>query len=48
MATLAGVARRHLQTTFTVQKKSLQQEWAFVKRVTPDIGMAFQAVKDEL
>ena len=28
--------------------KSLQQEWAFVKCITLDIGMAFQELEDEL
>ena len=45
VATLAGVERRHLQTVFASLKKPLQQEWAFVQRVSPDIGMAFQAVE---
>ena len=32
---------KHLQ-------KYLQQDWSFVQRVTPDIGMAFQVVEDSL
>ena len=48
MATLDGVACRHPQTAYAGLQKSSYQEWAFVKRVTPDIGMAFQAVEDEL
>ena len=48
MATLAGVARRHPKTACAGLQKSLQQERDFVQHVTPDIGMAFQAVDDEL
>ena len=48
MATLDGVARWHRQTSYTGLKKSLQQEWSFVQCFTPYIGMAFQAVEDEL
>ena len=48
MATLAGVAHWHPQTTYTGLKKYLQQECAFLQRVTPGIGMAFQTVEDEL
>ena len=48
MTTLTGVARRHQQTTYVVLQKSLQQEWAFVPRVTPGIGITFQAVEDGL
>ena len=29
-------------------QKSFHQEWAFVQHFTPDIGMDFQAVEDEL
>ena len=48
MATLARVARRNLKTAYVGLQKSLQQEWDFVKRITPDIGMAFQVVEDVL
>ena len=48
MATLAGVAHWHPQTTYTGLKKYLQQECAFLQRVTPGIGMAFQPVEDKL
>ena len=48
VATLAGVAHRYPQTTYVGMQNSLQKEWAFVQRVTPDIGTAFQSVKDEL
>ena len=48
VATLDGVARRHLQTAYAGLQKYFQQEWAFVQCVTPDIGIDFQAVEDEL
>ena len=48
VATLAGVVCRHPQTAYAGLKKSFHQEWAFVQRVTPGIGMAFKAVEDEL
>ena len=48
MATLAGVARWNLQTTYMGLQKSLQQEWYFVQCVTREIGMAFQVVEDAL
>ena len=41
VATLAGVVRPHPHTTYAGLQKYLQQEWALVQRVTPDIGMAF-------
>ena len=48
VATLVGVACRQPHTTYTGLQKSLQQEWAFVQRVTPDIGIYFQAVEYKL
>ena len=48
MATLTGVPRPHPQTSYSGLQKSLQQEWAFVQRVTPDIGMALQVAEDML
>ena len=41
METLAGVSRKHPQSAYAGLQKSLQQEWAFVHRVTPGIGDAF-------
>ena len=35
--TLSRVARKHLQSAYAGLQKSLQQEWAFVQRVTPGI-----------
>ena len=39
--TLAGVYRKHRQSAYAGLQKSLQQEWAFVQRVTLGIGNAF-------
>ena len=39
--TLEGVACKHPQSAYAGLHKSLQQEWAFVQRVTPGIGDAF-------
>ena len=46
--TLAEVARKHPQSAYTGIQKSLQQEWAFVQRVTPSIGDAFVSVEEAL
>ena len=46
--TLAGVACKHLQSTYAGLQKSLQQEWTFVQRVTPGIGDAFGPVEEEI
>ena len=46
--TLAGVACKHPQSAYAVMQKSLQQEWAFVQRVTPGIGDAFVPVEEEI
>ena len=43
--TLAGVSRKHPQSAYAVLQKSLQQEWAFVQRVTLGIGNAFCPVE---
>ena len=48
MATLAGVVHRHLQTAYTGLQKPPQQEWAFVQRVTPGIGMEFKEAEDAM
>ena len=45
---LAGVARKHPQSAYAGLKKSLQQEWAFVQRVTPGIGEEFGPVEEEI
>ena len=38
---MSGVARKHPQSTYSGLQKSLQQEWAFVQKVTPNIGTPF-------
>ena len=48
MGTLAGVTRKHLQYAYAGLQKSLQQEWAFVQRVTPGIGDAIRPVEKAL
>ena len=45
--TLAGVAHKHLQSAYAGLQKSLQQEWAFVQRVTPGISNVFRPVEEE-
>ena len=45
---LAGVANKHPQSAYAGLQKSLQQEWAFVQRVTPGIGDAFGPVEEEI
>ena len=46
--TLAGVARKHPQSAYAGLQKSLQQEWAFMQRVTPGISNAFRPVEEEI
>ena len=46
--TWAGVACKHLQSEYAGLQKSLQQEWAFVQRITPGIGDAFGPVEEEI
>ena len=46
--TLVGVARKHPQSAYAGLQKSLQQEWAFVQRVTPGIGKAFVPVEEDI
>ena len=41
---LAGVTLKHPQSAYAGLQKSLQQEWAFVQRVTPGVGAAFGPV----
>ena len=48
VATLDKLSRRHPQTAYTGLHNSVHQEWAFAQCVTVVIGMAFQAVEDEL
>ena len=48
MKTLSGVARNHLQSAYVGLLKSLQQEYAFVQRVTPRIGDAFRLVEQAI
>ena len=42
------MARKHPQSAYAGRQKSLQQEWAFVQRVTPGIGNAFGPVEEEI
>ena len=46
--TLDGVARKHPQCAYAGLQKSLQQEWAFVQRITPEISNAFGPVEEEI
>ena len=39
--TIAGVSRNHLQSAYSGLQRSVQQEWAFMQRVTPGIGSTF-------
>ena len=45
---MAGVARKHPQSAYAGLQKSLQQEWAFVQRVTPGIEDEFIPVEGEI
>ena len=45
---LAGVSRKHPQSAYEGLQKSLQQEWAFVQRVTPGVSDAFGPVETAL
>ena len=45
---LSGVAHKHPQSPYAGLKKSLQQEWDFVQRVTPEVGDAFVPVEEAL
>ena len=46
--TLTGVSRKNPQFVYAGLKNSLQQEWAFVQRVTPGIGNAFSPIEKAL
>ena len=48
MSVLTGVAHKHPQSAYTGLQKSLQQEWAFVQRVTPGVGETFGPVEEAL
>ena len=48
VAILAGVALKHPQSAYVGLQKSLQQEWAFVQRVTPGVGAAFGPFEEAL
>ena len=45
---LAGVSQKHPQSAYAGLQKSLQQEWALMKRVTTGIGDAFGLVEKVL
>ena len=44
----SGVLFRNPQTSYAGLKKSLQKEWYFVQRVTPDIGELFLPVEKDM
>ena len=44
----AGVTQKHPQSDYAGLHKSLQQEWAFVQRVTPGVSNVFGPVKTAL
>ena len=45
---LAGVSHKHPQSAYAGLQKSLQQDWAFVQRVTPGVGDTFGPVEEAL
>ena len=45
---LAKVACRYPQTAYAGLAKSLQSEWQFLQRVTPDVGEAFAPVEEAI
>jgi len=45
---LASAAKNYSQTAYAGLQKSLQHEWTFLQRVTPDIGEHFQSVEDAI
>ena len=48
MAIMARVVVNHPHTAHAGLQNSLQKYWAFVQRVTLDIGAAFQPIGDDL
>ena len=46
--TLARVSSKHPHSAYAELQKSLQQEWAFVQRINPGIGEAFDPVDKAL
>ena len=46
--TLARIARHFPQTAYAGLSKSLQAEWQYLQRVTPDCGSAFSPVEDAI
>ena len=48
MKLLSGVGHKHPQSAYAGLQKSLQQEWAFVQRVTPGVREAFVPVEEAL
>ena len=42
------VSLKHPQPAYSGLQKSLQQEWAFVQRVTPRVGDSFGPVEEAL
>ena len=45
---LAGIARNTPKSAYAGLQKSLQQQWAFVQRVTPGVGNSFVPVETDL
>ena len=48
VSVLAGVAHKHPHSANVGLQKSLQQNWAFVQRVTPGVGEALGPVEEDL
>ena len=48
VAILARVVQKHPQSAYAGLQKSLQQEWAFVQRVSPGVGNYFGPVETAL
>ena len=45
---MAGVAYSHLKAVYSVMQNSLQQEWSFLKGITPDMRNVFLQVEEDL